>query len=128
MAKRRIVPELISPSQASTVQAEFVAAVEQPPDLRLNLKEQADVAKGLLGPGRKVYVDISAEPKVNWRKVCAFYSPTLLYQLQQLANGMFLLRQIILISLQHSTAPTADAAAKELGGVTQQASAAGPPA
>ena len=65
---RRIVPQLISPSQASIVQPEFVAAAEQPLDLRLNLKEQAELAKELLGPGRKLYVDISTDPKVNWRK------------------------------------------------------------
>lgn len=68
---RRIVPELISPSQASAAQPEFVAAADQPLNLRLNLKEEAELAKTLLGPGRKLYVDISTEPKVNWRKVCA---------------------------------------------------------
>ena len=67
---RRIVPELISPSQASAFQPEFVAAAEQPLNLRLNVKEQSELAKSLLGPGRKLYVDISTEPKVNWRKVC----------------------------------------------------------
>lgn len=68
---RRIVPELISPTQASAIQPEFVAAVDQPLDLTLNVKEQAELAKSLLGPGRKLYVDISTEPRVNWRKVCA---------------------------------------------------------
>lgn len=68
---RRIVPELISPSssQAQVVQPEFVAAAEQPLNLRINVREQAELAKTLLGPGRKLYIDISIEPKVNWRKV-----------------------------------------------------------
>lgn len=65
---RRIVPELISPTQASAVHPAFEAAAEQAPNLRFNLKEQADLAKGLLEPGRKLYVDISQESKVNWRK------------------------------------------------------------
>lgn len=66
---RRIVPELISPTQASTVHPAFEAAAEQAPNLRFNLKEQAELAKSLLEPGRKLYVDISQESKVNWRKV-----------------------------------------------------------
>ena len=67
---RRIVPVLISPSsQAQVVQPEFVAAAEQPLNLRINVREQAELAKTLLGPGRKLYIDISIEPKVNWRKV-----------------------------------------------------------
>ena len=65
---RRIVPELIFPTQASAVHPAFEAAAEQAPNLRLNLKEQAELAKGLLEPGRKLYVDISQESKVNWRK------------------------------------------------------------
>lgn len=65
---RRIVPELISPTQASAVHPAFEAAAEQAPVLRLNLKEQAELAKSLLEPGRKLYVDISQESKVSWRK------------------------------------------------------------
>lgn len=65
---RRIVPELISPTQASAVHPAFEAAAEQAPVLRFNLKEQAELAKSLLEPGRKLYVDISQESKVNWRK------------------------------------------------------------
>ena len=67
---RRIVPELISPSQAVAVQPAFEFTAEQPVSLRINLKEQAELAKTLLDPGRKLYVDISQESKVNWRKVC----------------------------------------------------------
>ncbi|KAL3156973.1 hypothetical protein ABBQ38_001230 [Trebouxia sp. C0009 RCD-2024] len=66
---RRIVPELISPTQASAVHPAFEAAAEQAPNLRFNLKEQAELAKSLLEPGRKLYVDISQESKVNWRKL-----------------------------------------------------------
>ena len=65
---RRIVPELISPTQASAMHPAFEAAAEQSPNLRFNLKEQAELAKSLLEPGRKLYVDISQESKVNWRK------------------------------------------------------------
>lgn len=65
---RRIVPELISPSQASAVHPAFEAAAEQLSSLPVNLKEQAELAKTILEPGRKIYVDISQESKVNWRK------------------------------------------------------------
>ena len=65
---RRIVPELISPTQASAVHPAFEAAAEAAPNLRFNLTEQAELAKSLLEPGRKVYVDISQESKVSWRK------------------------------------------------------------
>ena len=65
---RRIVPELISPSQASAMHPAFEAAAEQPANLRFNLKEQAELAKTLLEPGRKIYVDISQDSKVNWQK------------------------------------------------------------
>lgn len=65
---RRIVPELISPTQASAMHPAFEAAAEQALNLRFNLKEQAELAKSLLEPGRKLYVDISQESKVNWRK------------------------------------------------------------
>ena len=66
---RRIIPELISPSQAAAVQPAFESVAEQPLNLRFDLKEQAELAKTLLGPGRKIYVDISQDSKVNWRKV-----------------------------------------------------------
>lgn len=66
---RRIVPELISPSQAVTVQPAFESVAEQPLNMRFDLKEQAELAKTMLEPGRKIYVDISQDSKVNWRKV-----------------------------------------------------------
>ena len=66
---RRIVPELISPSQAVAVQPAFESVAEQPLNLRFDLKEQAELAKTMLEPGRKIFVDISQDSKVNWRKV-----------------------------------------------------------
>jgi len=67
---RRIVPELISPSQAVAIQPAFESVAEQPLNLRFDLKEQAELAKTMLEPGRKIFVDISQDSKVNWRKVC----------------------------------------------------------
>ncbi len=69
---RRIVPELISPSQAAAVQPAFKSIAEQPLNLRFDLKEQAELAKTMLEPGRKIYVDISDDSKVNWRKACRY--------------------------------------------------------
>jgi len=66
---RRIVPELISPSQAVAVQPAFESVAEQPLNLRFDLKEQAELAKTMLEPGRKFFVDVSQDSKVNWRKV-----------------------------------------------------------
>ncbi|KAL0031313.1 hypothetical protein WJX79_002806 [Trebouxia sp. C0005] len=66
---RRIVPELISPSQAVAVQPAFESVAEQPLNLRFNLEEQAELAKTMLEPGRKIFVDISQDSKVNWRKL-----------------------------------------------------------
>ncbi|KAL0026237.1 hypothetical protein WJX77_004600 [Trebouxia sp. C0004] len=66
---RRIVPELISPSQAVAVQPAFESVAEQPLNLRFDLKEQAELAKTMLEPGRKIFVDISQDSKVNWRKL-----------------------------------------------------------
>jgi hypothetical protein len=78
--KRRIQPEVVSPSQAAAnplfVQATSLTASEpsshgQTP---ANLQEQAAFAAANLGPGRRVWVDISEKKdEINYRKVIHLY-------------------------------------------------------
>jgi hypothetical protein len=76
--RRRIVPELISPSQAARAAEAFAAATtapapaKAPPDAGkpLSLREQAGFADAHLGPGRRIYVEIGPNSfEVNWKKV-----------------------------------------------------------
>ncbi len=89
LPRRRIVPELISPSQAARAAEAFAAATTVPakaapakaPDdgKPLSLREQAGFADAHLGPGRRIYVEIGPNSfEVNWKKVRACGQATLL--------------------------------------------------
>ncbi len=79
--KRRIVPQLISISQAPASEGAFAASMPASPALAtasqmeqkpaMTLKEQSDYAAEHLGPGRRIYVELTQEKyEINWRKVC----------------------------------------------------------
>lgn len=82
-AKRRVVPELVSPAAAVPAQAAFAATSSSQPAVPAQaaplvvtteqLKEQAALAKQALGPGRRVYVDLATDARngyeVNWQRV-----------------------------------------------------------
>ena len=67
--KRRIVPVQITSPTESRYKVDALSGPLQVGDL----KKQAEEAKKLLGPGRKIYVDLVPYQKdlkeVNWRKV-----------------------------------------------------------
>ncbi len=82
--KRRIVPQLISTFRAPPPEGAFAASmpaspavatashVEQKP--AMTLKEQSDYAAEHLGPGRRIYVELTQEKhEINWRKVRTGY-------------------------------------------------------
>lgn len=80
--KRRIVPQLISTAQATPAQDPSTAplspapAADRPSPTEqkggMTLKEQSEYAMKHLGPGRRIYVELSAEKnEINWRKVRA---------------------------------------------------------
>ena len=79
MPPRRIQPELISaPGQITTQQAFLTAAEVHPAErladgdfpLQLDVRQQAAMARKVLGPGRMLYVDLGQiGHEVDWRKV-----------------------------------------------------------
>ena len=80
--KRRIVPQLISTAQARPAEDPSMAPFSPSPAAELpspedqkggmTLKEQSEYALKHLGPGRRIYVELSAEKnEINWRKVRA---------------------------------------------------------
>ena len=79
MPPRRIQPELISaPSQITTQQAFLTASEVHPAEaladgafpLQLDVRQQAAMARKVLGPGRMLYVDLAEiGNEVDWRKV-----------------------------------------------------------
>ena len=79
MPPRRIQPELISaPGQITTQQAFRTAAEVHPAEaladgdfpLQLDVRQQAAMARKVLGPGRMLYVDLrEIGNEVDWRKV-----------------------------------------------------------
>jgi hypothetical protein len=72
--RKRIVPELIL-SPHKEIETPSKAAPEVDPNLPAitDIKSHAEVAQELLGPGRKIYVDLTGyldQPKVvNWKGV-----------------------------------------------------------
>ena len=69
-APRRIVPQLISPSQAvAAAKPAFLEAPTQQEQKALDLREQAAIAKDKLPPGRRIYVDLSVSRDVSWHQV-----------------------------------------------------------
>ena len=75
MSKRRIIPQRVEPQAvAPALSGDSLsrgAASPSQPLRQLNLREQAALAEKLLGPGRRIWVDISKDPNVDWHKVCA---------------------------------------------------------
>ena len=79
MPPRRIQPELISaPGQVTTQQAFLTAAEVHPAEaladgafpLQLDFRQQAAMARKVLGPGRMLCVDLEEMGhEVDWRKV-----------------------------------------------------------
>lgn len=77
--KRRIVPLLISPSQAARAAEAFAAATTAAAPLKepvtqlgeLSLREQAAYSDAHQGPGRRIFVELAPGEvnDVNWRKV-----------------------------------------------------------
>ena len=76
--RRRIQPELISPSQAAVAAANFSRATvasssaqpAAPVEGRLSVKEESELTAQRLGPGRRVYVDFTeVGGHINWKKV-----------------------------------------------------------
>jgi hypothetical protein len=75
---RRIVPELVSPTTAAPLQPHFPQSTPQqaqqqdagPSELVLDLKEQADYSLKTLGPGRRIWFDLTKGWDLNWKKVC----------------------------------------------------------
>ena len=74
---RRIQPELISPSHAvASANPAFLSAPTQQVQQTLDLREQAAIAAEKLPPGRRIFIDLSAERDVNWCKVLSPPPPT----------------------------------------------------
>jgi hypothetical protein len=80
MARRRIIPELISAPHHVDNQGGWEGAealqIAATRDLEVvDLRAEAANAEAVLGPGRKMYVDLSVhtqqQPIINWRKVWA---------------------------------------------------------
>lgn len=79
MPPRRIQPELIAaPGQVTTQQAFLTAAEVHPAEaladgafpLQLDFRQQAAMARKVLGPGRMLCVDLEEMGhEVDWRKV-----------------------------------------------------------
>lgn len=69
--RRRIVPEQVVLSPSSPASPHPAQPPSQPPLHALDLQQQAALAPTLLGPGRKVWVDLRAYQgqEVDWRKV-----------------------------------------------------------
>ena len=75
-APRRIVPQLISPSQAvAAAKPVFLEAPTQQLAKQLDLREQAAIAKEKLPPGRRIYVDLSVSRDVSWLQVRVPHGP-----------------------------------------------------
>lgn len=77
-APRRIVPQLVAPSQAvrpaaaaaAFGEAHDVSQSASQPAQQLDLREQADIAAKKLGPGRRIFVDLEKNGNVvDWHKV-----------------------------------------------------------
>ncbi len=74
-APRRIVPQLVAPSQAVRPAAAFgeaddVSQSASQPAQQLDLREQAAIAAKKLGPGRRIFVDLEKNGNVvDWHKV-----------------------------------------------------------
>lgn len=79
MPPRRIQPELISATGQVTTQQAFLTAAEVHPaealadgafPLQLDFRQQAAMARKVLGPGRMLCVDLEEMGhEVDWRKV-----------------------------------------------------------
>lgn len=83
-ARRRIVPEQIFSPTKSQAEIESLAATTGPRVELGDLTKHSAIAADLLGPGRKIYVDLAAyqreEKAVDWKevRVCS-YSPILMW-------------------------------------------------
>ena len=75
--KKRIQPQLIfSPVKSASEQDAVAARAKRAMADLGSLKEHSEIAKKLLGPGRKIHVDLSfyqrKEKFVDWKEVCCF--------------------------------------------------------
>ena len=70
--KRRITPQLLAPSVAGAAPVLEAQVARQPAFGEVSVREQSRLSEQNLGPGRRLYVDLSggANPTVSFRKVC----------------------------------------------------------